>query len=163
MSSGFDGLRLRHWRVESRPDGAMVLSFDRDGKSVNAISQDVLIELEAMLERIALDPPKALIVRSAKDKGFIAGADIEEFESFDAKGTTADAIRRGQRVFQRISRTARTDGRGDPRLLHGRRHRTRPRLPLPRGLERSIDEDRPCPKSNSASIPAGAAACGFHV
>ncbi len=103
MSSGFDGLRLRHWRVESRPDGAMVLSFDRDGKSVNAISQDVLIELEAMLERIAMDPPKALVLRSAKDKGFIAGADIEEFESFDAKGTTADAIRRGQRVFQRLA------------------------------------------------------------
>jgi 3-hydroxyacyl-CoA dehydrogenase/enoyl-CoA hydratase/3-hydroxybutyryl-CoA epimerase len=103
MSSGFDGLRLRHWRADTRPDGAMVLSFDREGKSVNAISQDVLIELDAILERIALDPPKALILRSAKDKGFIAGADIEEFESFDAKGTTADAIRRGQRVFQRLA------------------------------------------------------------
>jgi 3-hydroxyacyl-CoA dehydrogenase / enoyl-CoA hydratase / 3-hydroxybutyryl-CoA epimerase len=103
MSSGFDGLRLRHWRADTRPDGAMVLSFDREGKSVNAISQDVLIELDAILERIALEPPKALILRSAKDKGFVAGADIEEFESFDAKGTTADAIRRGQRVFQRLS------------------------------------------------------------
>ncbi len=103
MSSGFDGLQLRHWRVDTRPDGAMVLSFDRDGKSVNSISQDVLIELDTMLERIALEPPKALIVRSAKEKGFVAGADIEEFERFDAKGTTGDAIRRGQRVFQRLA------------------------------------------------------------
>jgi 3-hydroxyacyl-CoA dehydrogenase/enoyl-CoA hydratase/3-hydroxybutyryl-CoA epimerase len=103
MSSGFDGLQLRHWRVDTRPDGALVLSFDRDGKSVNSISQDVLIELDTMLERIALDPPKALILRSAKEKGFIAGADIEEFERFDAKGTTGDAIRRGQRVFQRLA------------------------------------------------------------
>jgi 3-hydroxyacyl-CoA dehydrogenase / enoyl-CoA hydratase / 3-hydroxybutyryl-CoA epimerase len=103
MSSGFDGLQLRHWRVDTRPDGAMVLSFDRDGKSVNSISQDVLIELDAMLERIALEPPKVLIVRSSKEKGFIAGADIEEFERFDAKGTTGDAIRRGQRVFQRLA------------------------------------------------------------
>jgi 3-hydroxyacyl-CoA dehydrogenase / enoyl-CoA hydratase / 3-hydroxybutyryl-CoA epimerase len=103
MSPGFDGLQLRHWRVDTRPDGAMVLSFDRDGKSVNSISQDVLIELDTMLERIALEPPKALIVRSAKEKGFVAGADIEEFERFDAKGTTGDAIRRGQRVFQRLA------------------------------------------------------------
>jgi 3-hydroxyacyl-CoA dehydrogenase / enoyl-CoA hydratase / 3-hydroxybutyryl-CoA epimerase len=103
MSSGFDGLQLRHWRVDTRPDGALVLSFDRDGKSVNSISQDVLIELDTILERIALEPPKALILRSAKEKGFIAGADIEEFERFDAKGTTGDAIRRGQRVFQRLA------------------------------------------------------------
>jgi 3-hydroxyacyl-CoA dehydrogenase / enoyl-CoA hydratase / 3-hydroxybutyryl-CoA epimerase len=102
-ASGFDGLRFRHWRADIRPDGAMVLSFDREGKSVNALSQAVLIELDSILERIVLDPPKALIVRSAKDKGFIAGADIEEFERFDAKGTTGDAIRRGQRVFQRLA------------------------------------------------------------
>ncbi len=101
--SGFDGLTLRHWRLQSRPDGALILGFDRDGRSVNSLSQDVLIELDAVLERIALDPPKALVVRSMKDKGFVAGADIEEFESFDAKGTTADAIRRGQRVFQRLA------------------------------------------------------------
>jgi 3-hydroxyacyl-CoA dehydrogenase / enoyl-CoA hydratase / 3-hydroxybutyryl-CoA epimerase len=102
-TSGFDGLTLRHWRVEFRPDGVTVLSFDREGKSVNSLSQDVLIELDSVLERIALDPPKALVVRSAKDKGFVAGADIEEFERFDAKGTTGDAIRRGQRVFQRLA------------------------------------------------------------
>ncbi|MCC7250170.1 MAG: enoyl-CoA hydratase/isomerase family protein [Lysobacter sp.] len=103
MSSGFDGLQLRHWRAEVRPDGAMILSFDHGEKSVNTISQSVLIELDAILERIALDPPKAVVVRSAKARGFIAGADIEEFESFDAKGTTGDAIRRGQRVFQRLA------------------------------------------------------------
>jgi 3-hydroxyacyl-CoA dehydrogenase / enoyl-CoA hydratase / 3-hydroxybutyryl-CoA epimerase len=102
-ASSFDGLKLRHWRADTRPDRAMVLSFDREGKSVNALSQEVLIELDSILERIALDPPKAVIVRSAKDKGFIAGADIEEFERFDAKGTTGDAIRRGQRVFQRLA------------------------------------------------------------
>src|SRR5690606_31378248 len=38
-----------------------------------------------------------------KAKGFIAGPDIREFAEFDAKGTSADSIRRGQRPFQRLA------------------------------------------------------------
>ena len=100
---GLDGLRPRHWKTELRPDGVLVLSFDREGESVNTFSQDVLIELNDLLDRIVLEPPKALVLRSAKDKGFIAGADIREFQIFDAKGTIGDSIRRGQTVFQRIA------------------------------------------------------------
>lgn len=100
---GLDGLRPRHWKTELRPDGVLLLSFDREGESVNTFSQDVLIELNDLLDRIVLEPPKALVLRSAKDKGFIAGADIREFQVFDAKGTIGDSIRRGQSVFQRIA------------------------------------------------------------
>ena len=49
----FDGLRLRHWKTELRPDGVLVLSFDREGESVNTFGQGVLIELNSLLERIA--------------------------------------------------------------------------------------------------------------
>ena len=100
---GLDGLRLRHWKTELRHDGVLVLSFDRDGESVNTFGQDVLIELNSLIERIVLEPPKALMLRSAKDKGFIAGADIREFQEFDRKGTIGDSIRRGQNLFQRIA------------------------------------------------------------
>ncbi|MDR7136268.1 3-hydroxyacyl-CoA dehydrogenase/enoyl-CoA hydratase/3-hydroxybutyryl-CoA epimerase [Lysobacter niastensis] len=103
MIAGLDGLRFQHWQTEQRPDGILVLSFDRAGTPVNTFSQDVLIELDALLERLALDPPKGLVLRSAKATGFIAGADIKEFQSFDAKGTVGDAIRRGQQVFQRLA------------------------------------------------------------
>ena len=43
------------------------------------------------------------MIRSAKASGFIAGADIKEFQAFDEKGVVADAIRRGQQVFQRLA------------------------------------------------------------
>ena len=99
----FDGLRLSHWKTELRQDGVLVLSFDREGESVNTFGQGVLIELNSLLERIVLEPPKALVLRSAKEKGFIAGADIREFQAFDAKGTIGDSIRRGQNLFQRIA------------------------------------------------------------
>jgi 3-hydroxyacyl-CoA dehydrogenase/enoyl-CoA hydratase/3-hydroxybutyryl-CoA epimerase len=100
---GLDGLRLRHWKTELRHDGVLVVSFDREGESVNTFGQDVLIELDTLIERIALEPPKGLILRSAKEKGFIAGADIREFQEFDRKGTIGDSIRRGQMLFQRIA------------------------------------------------------------
>ena len=103
MIAGLDGLRFSHWKAEQREDAVLVLSLDREGESVNTFSQDVLLELDSLLERLALDPPRALVLRSAKAKGFIAGADIREFREFDAKGTISDSIRRGQQVFQRLA------------------------------------------------------------
>src|SRR5688572_5103748 len=103
MIAGLDGLRFQHWQTELRADGVLVLSFDRAGAPVNTFGQDVLIELDTLIERLALDPPKGLVLRSAKASGFIAGADIKEFQTFDAKGTVGDAIRRGQQTFQRLS------------------------------------------------------------
>ena len=103
MIAGLDGLRFSHWQVEPRPDGVLVLSFDRANESVNTFAQDVLLELDGLLERLALDPPRGLVLRSAKDKGFIAGADIREFAEFDRKGTIDDSIRRGQQAFQRLA------------------------------------------------------------
>ena len=79
MIAGLDGLRLQHWKLEQRDDGVVVLSFDRAGTSVNTFAQEVLIELDGLLERLALDPPKGMVLRSAKTSGFIAGADIKEF------------------------------------------------------------------------------------
>jgi 3-hydroxyacyl-CoA dehydrogenase / enoyl-CoA hydratase / 3-hydroxybutyryl-CoA epimerase len=103
MAANFDGLRFSHWQTELRSDGIVVLSFDRQGASVNAFSQDALIELGDVTERLAIDPPKGLLIRSAKAAGFIAGADLKEFQEFDRKGTVADAIRRGQTVFQKLA------------------------------------------------------------
>ena len=99
----FDGLRVQHWHVEKRADEVLVVSLDRAGESVNALSQDVLIELDSLLERIAIDPPKAVVFRSAKDSGFIAGADIKEFQGFDEQGNVAGALQRGQQVFQQLA------------------------------------------------------------
>lgn len=103
MIAGLDGLRFQHWQTSLREDGVLVLSFDRADAAVNTFSQDVLIELDSLLERLAMDPPKGLVLASAKPSGFIAGADIKEFAEFDVKGTVGDAIRRGQQVFQRLA------------------------------------------------------------
>jgi len=99
----FSGLTLHHWNIEARNDGILIVSLDRQGTSVNTLGQEVLNELNRVLERIVLAPPKGVIFRSNKKAGFIAGADIAEFAEFDAKGTVMEAIRNGQLIFQRIA------------------------------------------------------------
>jgi len=101
--SRFAGLRVRHWQPQLRGDGIVVLSLDREDASVNTLAQEVLLELDALLERLAADPPKGLVIRSGKDRGFIAGADIGEFRGFHRQGNVADALGRGQQVFQRLA------------------------------------------------------------
>ena len=99
----FDGLRLAHWHPERRADGVLVLKLDRADESVNALNRAVLDELEAMLERIALEPPRAVVIISGKAAGFIPGADITTFGEIAAKGQIEDWIRRGQLVFQKVA------------------------------------------------------------
>ncbi len=103
MLPGFDGLRFNHWHTQLREDGIAVLSLDRKDSPVNAMSQDVLLELGDILERLAIDPPKGVVVCSTKPAGFIAGADLKEFQEFDRRGTVNDAIRRGQTVYQKLA------------------------------------------------------------
>ncbi|WP_045760982.1 3-hydroxyacyl-CoA dehydrogenase NAD-binding domain-containing protein [Xanthomonas albilineans] len=103
MVSGFDGLRFSHWQADIRDDGVVVLSLDRQDAPVNALSQAVLLELDDLLDRIAIDPPRGVVIRSAKPNGFIAGADLKEFQEFDRRGTVNDAIRRGQATFQKLA------------------------------------------------------------
>ena len=100
--ASFDGLRLRHWQVEARSDGVVVLAFDRAESTVNTFSQDVLLELGSILERLALEPPKGVLIRSAK-AAFAAGADLKSLQELDRRGQVGDFIHLGQQVFQRIA------------------------------------------------------------
>ena len=99
----FDGLRFQHWQTELRPDGIVVLTLDRADAPVNAIAQAVLDELDQIVERIAIERPKAVVIHSGKPGGFAPGADIKEFQGFDATGSVEDVLRRGQRIYQKLA------------------------------------------------------------
>ena len=100
----FEGLRFAHWKTEIGADGILVLTFDRADASVNAFNRDVLDELAQITERLSFEPPKGVVIRSGKADGFIAGADIREFEQFAKQGRILASIENGQRVFQSIAR-----------------------------------------------------------
>lgn len=104
MTPHFDGLALQHWHPRLRGDGVLVLALDRAGESANALAQAVLLELHGLIERICSEPPRGLVICSGKKNGFIAGADIREFADFARQGSVADAIARGQNVFEALAR-----------------------------------------------------------
>ncbi|HEY4771696.1 MAG TPA: 3-hydroxyacyl-CoA dehydrogenase NAD-binding domain-containing protein [Steroidobacteraceae bacterium] len=88
--------------MDRDPDGIVWLSLDKPGTSANVLSSVVLTELGALLGTLAPAPPRALIVRSAKPSGFIAGADIREFTSFKGPEDAFALIRAGQGVLDRL-------------------------------------------------------------
>ncbi|WHZ18488.1 MAG: enoyl-CoA hydratase/isomerase family protein [Rhodanobacteraceae bacterium] len=81
----------------------LVLTMDRAGSRANALSRALLDELDAMLERITIERPSAVVIRSGKPSGFAVGADLNEFEGYERAGTVREEIEHGQRVFQRLA------------------------------------------------------------
>lgn len=98
-----DGLRLRHLHPRPEADGTLVLILDRADENVNTLSQEVLAELDAVMERLRIEPPTALIIASGKSSGFIAGADIREFRELTDPERVSEALARGHRVFDRLA------------------------------------------------------------
>src|SRR5438132_11620452 len=93
----------RHWHWETDRDGLVWLTFDKQGESANTFSREALEELAAALDAISAGSPKGLIIRSAKESGFIAGADVEEFTRFKSADEAMSFVRLGWDVFGKLA------------------------------------------------------------
>jgi 3-hydroxyacyl-CoA dehydrogenase / enoyl-CoA hydratase / 3-hydroxybutyryl-CoA epimerase len=91
-----------HWQLEVDADGIAWLGLDRQDASTNSLGRAVMEELDACLARLERDLPRALVVWSRKDNGFVAGADISEFTSLVDEKQAHALVRGGQQVFDRL-------------------------------------------------------------
>ena len=91
-----------NWRHDRDEDGISWLILDRADSDTNTLSVAVLEELDSLLDEIKKDLPKAVVFRSGKKKGFIAGADINEFLGLTTTQETLIMVKRGQKLFSRI-------------------------------------------------------------
>ena len=96
-TSGFD-----HWRYAKDEEGIGWLIIDRKGANANTLSEAVLTELDRMLDQIAKDQPKGLVIRSSKPSGFIAGADVSEFTGMKDEAAIEQRIGRGHQLIDRL-------------------------------------------------------------
>ncbi len=94
--------KLAHWRLETDTSQVAWLTLDLQGSSANTLGSEVMGQLDARLAEIERARPKAVVVRSAKDSGFIAGADISEFTGFTDVEQAYRLVRTGQTVFDRL-------------------------------------------------------------
>jgi len=97
-----DSKSYKHWRQHSDDKGILWLTLDHATASTNFLSSDVLTELGSQLEDIRQQLPVALIFRSGKKNGFIAGADIYEFLEVKGEQDTLKLVNLGQSVFNQI-------------------------------------------------------------
>lgn len=93
----------QHWRLETDADGVAWATLDKLGETTNSLSVAVMDELAKILTQFESAPPKALVFRSGKAAGFIAGADIQEFTQLDTPAKGLELISRGWNLFNRLA------------------------------------------------------------
>jgi 3-hydroxyacyl-CoA dehydrogenase/enoyl-CoA hydratase/3-hydroxybutyryl-CoA epimerase len=95
---------LKHWKLTGDADALAWLTFDRAGATTNTFSSEALRELDRIADHLASVPPRGLAIVSAKDNGFAAGADIDEFTTLkDVEEASAFSLL-GNEVFDKIER-----------------------------------------------------------
>jgi 3-hydroxyacyl-CoA dehydrogenase / enoyl-CoA hydratase / 3-hydroxybutyryl-CoA epimerase len=99
---------LKDWRFSIDEQQIAWAIFDRAGESQNALGRRPLEELMAIVERVeagARDRTIAgLAILSGKEKGFIVGADVREFEQFTTASEVTEAIRPVLAMLDRIEK-----------------------------------------------------------
>ena len=89
-----------HWEMETSEDGIGWLCLDKQNSSTNVLSRDVLTEFEQIVTGLRTDTPAGLVIYSGKDRGFIAGADINEFPRMKSGKDAYELMRRGHKVLE---------------------------------------------------------------
>jgi 3-hydroxyacyl-CoA dehydrogenase / enoyl-CoA hydratase / 3-hydroxybutyryl-CoA epimerase len=93
----------RNWKLETDGDNLVWLSLDKAGASTNILSAEVMGELDRVLDELAAQKPRGVVVRSAKESGFIAGADVEEFTRIKDADDAMLMVRRGWDLYNKLA------------------------------------------------------------
>src|SRR5437879_13355987 len=89
------------WTLARDADSLAWLTIDKPGTSANVLSSGVLAELDGLLAALERDRPRGVVVISAKESGFIAGADIRDFTGITDAARRYGLIQRGREVPKR--------------------------------------------------------------
>ncbi|MGN6683189.1 MAG: 3-hydroxyacyl-CoA dehydrogenase NAD-binding domain-containing protein [Devosia sp.] len=97
---------MTNWRFEVDIEKIGWLTIDTPKSPVKTLSRLSISELETALLRIedlvASGEVVGLVIQSGKDSGFIAGADVTEFDQMSDPAILPEALRRAHAVMDRI-------------------------------------------------------------
>jgi 3-hydroxyacyl-CoA dehydrogenase/enoyl-CoA hydratase/3-hydroxybutyryl-CoA epimerase len=99
---------LKDWKLSIDGERIAWAVFDREGESANSLGRRPLEELMAIVEHIEAKAREksvaGLVFLSGKEKGFIVGADIREFDQLDTEQKVIDAIGPVNAMLDRLER-----------------------------------------------------------
>ncbi len=100
--------QLKDWKFSIDGEGIAWAIFDREGESANSLGRRPIEELAAIVERVEAEARaktcKGLVILSGKDKGYIVGADIREFEAMKTEQQVIDSLKPVNDMLDRIER-----------------------------------------------------------
>ena len=99
---------LQDWRYSVDVQGIAWAVFDREGESQNSFSRRALEELGAIVEGVERGARertvRGLVFISGKEKGFIVGADVREFEQITDERQVIESVTLVNAYLDRIER-----------------------------------------------------------
>ena len=99
-------MNYQNFKLKTDDNGITWVGIDVAGTHVNTMGTPVLDELAALLDQFDKETPKAVVFHSLKASGFIAGANIQEFEAIGQTNDVAAAsilIKRGYDLYERLA------------------------------------------------------------
>ncbi len=90
--------------VSQHANGVASLVLDVADRKVNVLNRQVMADLDAALDRVTAEPSfHLLLIRSGKDSGFLAGADLHDFAAISNAEQAAALSEMGQRLFDKLA------------------------------------------------------------
>ncbi len=95
--------RYRYFDLKIDERGVATLTFDTPQSSVNLLSFEALSELEQIIKKVSEKSDiQVLLIKSAKDGIFVAGADIHEIEAFKDEAQIKESLAHAQRILNSL-------------------------------------------------------------
>ena len=99
---------LKDWKLSIDGEGIAWAIFDREGESANSLGKRPIEELAAIVGKVEADARvgavKGLVIMSGKEKTYIVGADIREFENFTSEANVIESLAPVNAMLDRIER-----------------------------------------------------------
>ena len=96
--------KYKNWKVVHDDDGIAWLHLNVPKSSANILNEQVIIELGEIINKLSEDTPTGAVILSDKKSGFIAGADINEFTTFESEEAALVNIQRAHTIFNNIEK-----------------------------------------------------------
>lgn len=112
--------QLTHVRFDVDAAGVATILMDVQGDSVNTLGDELGGDLFSLLDRLESDPAiKAVVIGSAKEQNFLAGADIRWLRQVDDPDFAVGRLREVHKAFQRIEDLSTKHGKPVVAAIHG--------------------------------------------
>ncbi len=103
-----DIANLKNWHYSVDLEQIAWATLDVQGQTQNTLGRAAFEELDTILTAVAdgvrAKSVRGLVVMSGKEKSFVAGADIKEFDNLKTEADVVEAVRAVTEIFDRVER-----------------------------------------------------------